>query len=91
MKVKKNSKRNFIFGLFFGLITFLALNISICAQGIKIKQEEFAAANRKAHEQLKGKLQRITIKSIVRFDHSSNFTETVNEIIPPDKIRVLTK
>lgn len=86
-----NSKTNFIFSLFFGLITFLALNFSICAQTVKIKQEDFSAARQKAIEQLKGKPQRIIYKSVTRLERSTSSFENVTEIIPPDKKRFLSK
>jgi hypothetical protein len=86
-----NSKTNFIFSLFFGLITFLALDFSICAQTVKIKQEDFSAALQKAIEQLKGKPQRIIYKSVTRLERSTSSFENVTEIIPPDKKRFLSK
>lgn len=86
-----NSKTNLFISLSFALITFLALNFSICAQGIKIKQEDFAAAHRKVFEQLKGKPHRITVKSVTRLERSTSTFENVNEIIPPDKNRFLSK
>lgn len=86
-----NGKSNFLFGLFFGLITFLALNLSIYAQRVKITQEEFKAANSKAFEQLKEKPKRVVFKSIVHFERSTVSSENITEIVPHDKKRFLSK
>lgn len=82
-----NSKTNFIFSLCFALITFLALNNSVCAQAVRIKQEEFRAAQLKASEQLKEKPRRLVVRSVTRFERTINSFESVSEIVPPDKKR----
>lgn len=86
-----NYKISFIFSLFFALLTFLALNLSVSAQTIKIRQEDFSAARQKAFEQLKGKPQRIIYKSVTRLERSTSSFENVTEIIPPNKRRFLSK
>lgn len=84
-----NKRTTFISSSIFVLITFLGLNLSIFAQGVRIRHEDFTAAHQKAFEQLKGKPQRIIAKSVSRLEKSTNSFESFNEIIPPDKRRFL--